>query len=598
MCGIAAIVGVRASGDIMRRMLERIRHRGPDATGVYADPGGEVMLGHNRLSIIDLSDAAGQPMSSADGRLHIVFNGEIYNYRELRAELAGHAFRTSSDTEVLLAAYERWGPACLDRLLGMFAFVVWDGRERRIFAARDRFGVKPLYYHRARGGGLLIASEIKGLWAAGVPADPEATSWAGYLAHGSHEQGSATFWHDVCALPAGHSMEWHEGKLRIHEWYDLANARTADIDARGGDVVREEYLDLLHESVRLRCRADVPVGVNLSGGVDSSVLLAVLAAIRNSSEGLVAFTFVSDDIRYDELPWVERMLAHQPARLVVAALRPEDVPGLAGEIQDAQDEPFGGMPTLAYAKLFGAVRAEGIKVVLDGQGMDEQWAGYDYYRTPDAPIGRLIQGVESSPVRPDCMVPEFLACAPSTVTAAPFRDPLRDMQYRDARFRKLPRALRFADRVSMHSSVELREPFLDHRLFELALRQPRERKLGPRDGKQMLRDIAAGLTPAGLAVAPKRALQTPQREWLRGPLRGWADAQIERALQAVGGGWLDAGRVRSAWGDFCRDGGDNTFYIWQWINIGLALGASRSGAPGSPARLAPADAIAVGHDTP
>jgi len=234
-----------------------------------------------------------------------------------------------------------------------------------------------------------------------------------------------------------------------------------------------------------------------------------------------------------------------------------------------EDEPFGGLPTLAYARVFERAREAGVIVLLDGQGMDEQWAGYDYYRTDGDGTVSLIQGTRQRSVRPECLTPGMLARAERPELPAPFPDRLRNLQYRDIRYTKIPRALRFNDRISMRSSTELREPFLDHRLVELALRQPAERKI--RDGQQkwMLRSLVGELLPKGVAEAPKRPLQTPQREWLRGPLREWATGQIERALES---GWLDADAVRREWRVYCAGEGDNSFFVWQWISLGLLDG--------------------------
>jgi asparagine synthase (glutamine-hydrolysing) len=205
-----------------------------------------------------------------------------------------------------------------------------------------------------------------------------------------------------------------------------------------------------------------------------------------------------------------------------------------------------------------------VVVLLDGQGMDEQWAGYDYYRTAVNGSAPLIQGIRQSPVRPECLVPGL--CPLAWQPPAPFPDRLRNLQYRDICFTKIPRALRFNDRISMRASTELREPFLDHRLVELALRQPAERKI--RDGQQkwMLRSLVTELLPKGVLEAPKRPLQTPQREWLRGPLRGWATERIGYALES---GWLDADAARREWQVYCAGEGDNSFFVWQWISLGL-----------------------------
>ncbi len=572
MCGIAGIFGPDWRRSQLEAMVASQRHRGPDAEGVYVDPTGTAGLGHNRLSIIDLSPAGQQPMSSYDGHCRIVFNGEIYNYLELRNEIGDYPYRSKTDTEVILAAYERWGQDCLDRLIGMFAFLIWDERNRCLFAARDRFGVKPLNYHQQPDGTLLLASEIKALRASGVPTRPDPVTWSTYLTYGALDHSERTFWEGVRALPPGHSLIWQDGQVSVSPWYDLAERVGSEFDGRPSQIVQEEYMALLKESVRLRFRSDVPVGINLSGGLDSSTLLGLVQAVQGAESDVKAFTFVTGAEQYDELPWVERMLAQTRHPSVTCRLEPGDVPDLAESVQGYQDEPFGGLPTLAYARLFERARAEGVIVLLDGQGMDEQWAGYDYYQAAmDGTAAGLVQGAKEKPVRPECLTPEFCALAETFELPLPFPDQLRNLQYRDARYTKIPRALRFNDRVSMRSSTELREPFLDHRLFELALRQPHERKIVNGTHKWLLRRMAQQLLPDGVVEAPKRPLQTPQREWLRDPLRQWAGDRIEESLSAYGKTWLDVNSVRAEWRNYCDAADDNSFYIWQWINLGLMV---------------------------
>lgn len=584
MCGILGMVGPVARGDdaanAMTRALARQHHRGPDGQGQWHEALGDdgaVRLGHNRLAIIDLSPGGRQPMTDVEGRYHLSLNGEIYNYRELRAELdGGYPFRTASDTEVLLAAWRRWGPACLERLIGMFAFLLWDRRTRTLHAVRDRFGVKPLYVHHHADGSASFASEIGTLHAMGIPREPAARAWARYLTHGTHDEGRATFWRGIERVPAGCRLRWRAGETAVYRWYDLESRVGDQVDDTPVERVRDTYAALLDDSVSLRFRADVPVGVNLSGGLDSSALLASVHAARGADSDVRAFTFVCGDERYDELPWVERMLAHTRHPLDVCQLRPDEVPDLAASVATHQDEPYGGLPTLAYAKLFEHARARGIRVLLDGQGMDEQWAGYDYHRDALAAADRrpeAIQGTRESPVRPSCLTPELRARAGSRATtpdgAATPDARLRDVLLRDLGQTKLPRALRFNDRVSMRASCELREPFLDHRLVELALRQPADRKIRDGEGKWLLRRLVTARLPTSTVEASKRALQTPQREWLRGPLAAWADATIEGAIRRWDGAWLDGNAVRDHWRRFRGGEGDNSFFVWQWIGLGL-----------------------------
>jgi asparagine synthase (glutamine-hydrolysing) len=523
------------------------------------------------LSIVDLRAVSNQPFQSLDGRYTLVFNGEIYNYQELRRELEGsYRFRTRSDTEVLLAAYIRWGRSALERLQGMFAFAVWDEKEHSLFAARDRFGVKPFFYSEY-GGAFSFASEIKALWMAGVPRAPNERTWAAYLSRGMYRSNGEVFWRDVLELPSGCLLRVRDGRVSTERWYSL-DERVQGLIESVRDLSDDDVLDqaesLLLESVRLRLHADVPVSVNLSGGLDSSLLLAL--TLRHGAEGVTAYSFYTGDPRYDELPWIEKMLEGTGVPLMGVRLGAEEVPTLAREVALKQDEPFGGIPTLAYAKLFQAARAAGRLVLLDGQGLDEAWAGYDYYQTPsNAPV---VQGVRSSAVRPQCASPRLLAHASELSVPTPFDDALRNVQWRDLMVTKLPRALRFNDRVSMAASTELREPFLHHELVELGVAARADHKIRDGVSKWTPRTVARRLLPKEVALSPKRPVQTPQREWLRGELRDWASDMVNLLFQSSVAGWFDETKTREELQLYFDQGGDNSFYIWQWINTALLFG--------------------------
>lgn len=579
MCGISGIFGNSASRARIEAMIATQQHRGPDAEGAFVSESGIAAFGHNRLSIIDTSSAGIQPMTSPQGRYHIVFNGEIYNYRELKAELSTYPYHSETDTEVILAAYIRWGSACLSRFRGMFALMIWDEQEQTLFAARDRFGVKPLYYSVLPDGTLLAASEIKALHAGGVKRDPDVGVWASYLAHGTYSVNQRTFWSRITALPEGHSLTWNHADFRIEEWYSLAKRVGLDYDTRSIDEVAEEYMSLLTESVKLRFRSDVPVGINLSGGLDSSLLLGRVQRVQGAQSDVSAYTFITGDPGYDELEWVRAMLMQTQHPSRVALLQAAEVPALAESVQACQDEPFGGLPTLAYAKLFELARLCGTTVLLDGQGLDEQWAGYDYYANQDAAKSpSLVQGSKSSPVKPACLSPEFLGMAEQQIFEQPFPDNLRNTQYRDICYTKIPRALRFNDRASMRSSIELREPFLDHLPVELALRQPAEYKIKDGVHKYLPRRIATSLLPTSVVTAPKRPVQTPQREWLRGPLHSWASDCISDILVGPTAAWFDRDALAQQWQQFLAGHEDNSFFVWQWISVALML-RSESMAP-------------------
>lgn len=561
MCGIVGIIGSVPNGNqSLDTMLYAQRHRGPDATHKWISE--NVFLGHNRLSIIDLSSVADQPMISSDGRFVVVFNGEIYNYLELKEQLIDYPFKTSSDTEVLLALFQDRGKEMLNDLNGMFSFAIWDTKEQKMFAARDRFGVKPFYYSLLDNN-LFFASEIKTLFAAGVEKVKNRKVWANYLSFGTYGLPNETFWDTVYQLPGGHYFEYDlnsQKKVEPVKWYDFVkNIRNTPQFAE--EDLKAKYLELLKDSIRLRFRADVPVGFNISGGLDSSALLALVNQEFPNNKTIEAFTFYTNDERYDELHWVELMLEKTKIPLNKCLLEAEAVPELITEIATLQEEPFGGFPTLAYNQIFATARAKGIIVLLDGQGMDEAWAGYDYYQTNS---GFTIQGTRTSPVRPEVLTDEFKKFANKESYEKPFDNELQNLQYRDLFYTKIPRALRFNDRISMLHGTELREPFLDYRLVELAFAQSSNMKIKNGQGKWMLREIVKDLLGSEVALAPKRPLQTPQREWLANELNTYIDEKITEFSNC---NFVQKEKVLALWNAYKKGDQDNSFYLWQWINL-------------------------------
>lgn len=566
MCGISGIIGKDWRRDQLERMVKIQHHRGPNAQAYYWSDDNMTGLGHNRLSIIDLHEEANQPFVSADGRFTLVFNGEIYNYPELRAELEfTYSFRTASDTEVLLCAYQQWGRACLDRFIGMFAFAIWDDRDKKLFAARDRFGVKPFNYG-IYNSNLYFASEIKALWEAGFSRTPDESVWAGYLVYGTYGMPEQTFWEGIRQLPAGHLLEWDAGQITTVRWYDFVDRVKAMPDLSKEEAI-EQWTVIALESIRLRFRSDVPVGFNLSGGLDSSLLLALVHHLHPKDD-IEAFTFYTQDERYNELPWVEEMIQLTRFSLNKVLLLSESVPDLAEKVSWFEDEPFGGIPTLAYSKIFQRAREKGVIVLLDGQGMDEAWAGYDYYLKN---TGALVQGSNSSPVRPECLTPAFRRLAQKPEFPRPFDNDLQNLQYRDLFYTKIPRALRFNDRISMMHSTELREPFLDHRLVELAFSLPEALKIQNGQQKWLARQIADTFLPDKVTRAPKRSLQTPQREWLQADLKLFVEHQLEVYFITFGEKWLLRDQVFKALEEFSKQKSDNSFFIWQWISLSGAI---------------------------
>lgn len=559
MCGIAGIIGSgNNNSQFIDDMLHEQQHRGPDATHKWI--GDNVVLGHNRLSIIDLSSEADQPMISNDGRYVIVFNGEIYNYLELKENLGNYNFKTSSDTEVILALFHEKGIDMLNDLNGMFSFVIWDTKEQKAFIARDRFGVKPFYYSFQKGN-LYFASEIKTLFSAGIKKQKNNKVWANYFCYGTYGLPNETFWEKVHQLPGGYYalFKVNDKTLLPVKWYDFVG-NIKNTHQLSEAELKIQYFELLKDSIRLRFRADVSVGFNISGGLDSSALLALVNQQFPSNSSIEAFTFYCNDERYDELTWVEMMLEKTDNPLNKCLLKVEEVPTLIDVISRFQDEPYGGFPTIAYQQIFKKAREKGILVLLDGQGMDEAWAGYDYYQTK---TGFTVQGTKSSPVRPEVLTEEFKKYAEKETYDALFDNDLQNLQYRDLFYTKIPRALRFNDRISMMHSTELREPFLDYRLVELAFAQTASVKIKDGVSKLMLREIVKDLLGTAVALAPKRPLQTPQREWMSNELKDYIERQV---AQFSSYDFVNKNEVESLWKQYLDGNQENSFYLWQWIN--------------------------------
>jgi asparagine synthase (glutamine-hydrolysing) len=633
MCGIAGIIG-DYNATQLDAMLDSQHHRGPDATGKYFDDG-FAAFGHNRLAIIDLSVQSNQPFIDVSGRYMIVFNGEIYNYIEIKADLQNqYVFKTESDTEVLLAAFIIYGKSCLEKFNGMFAFAIWDNQEKKLFAARDRFGVKPFYYSLFQNT-FYFSSEIKAIQAAGIPKKPNEKVWASYFAYGSYGMLDETFWQGIIQLPGGHFLEFDgcqlelledqsylkavrqaqcdkvktecqtepvevfsdTKKLTIQKWYYFEEEVAKQPKDLTFEQAKEHYVALLKDSIHLRFRADVPVGFNVSGGLDSSVLLALVNLQENSKDkfncktglrpldklgagsaktdsvleeqgAINAYTFYTNNHDYDELPWVEKMLSKTHNPLTKVLLQACEVPDLAHKIAWQQDEPFGGIPTLAYSKIFEQARKDKVLVLLDGQGMDEQWAGYDYYTQQNE---ATIQGVQDSPYKIPMLSDSFLAKAEKPVYPAPFDDEVLNKQYRDLFYTKIPRALRFNDRISMTFSTELREPFLDYRLVEFAFSLPLDFKIKKGQTKFMLREIASEYLAEDLVFAPKRPLQTPQREWLAEDLKEWVSHCFGGIKNSSCLHWFNNEELQKELNLYFDGNQQSSFHIWQVVGFCLTL---------------------------
>ena len=572
MCGIIGLFNYLGS-DIdqnMKKALLTQKHRGPNFQDYKVLKSGSA-IGHNRLSIVDISIESNQPMYSNSGRFALVFNGEIYNYIELRQELrSDYSFKTNGDTEVILAAWEKWGPLSLERFNGMFSFIIIDMQSFSVYLCRDRFGVKPMFYHQDSNGTIYIASEIKTLWSMGVPKSINQSVLGDYFKTGSYGMPEESFWSGVQQLPGGHVASFKINNrlgsiIKVERWYNFVN-RVENIAKPQLDTeIEDQYLELLLDAVKLRFRSDVPVGFNISGGLDSSALLALVHELYPKNQDIQAFTFYNDDSRYDELPWVEKMIKRTSKPLNKVLLDVKKIPSLIQKVSNYQDEPFGGFPTLAYSNIFKLARSKGIFVLLDGQGVDETLAGYDYYLSESQ---NLVQGVKTPPTRFSCINGDLKSKTRDLKYPTPFGNALQNKQYRDLFYTKIPRALRFNDRVSMMHSTELREPFLDYRLVEFGFSLNQKHKINCDQGKWLLRQLMNKKLGNDIALAPKRPLQTPQREWLANDLIDYMEEQVYQFKKQP---FSIPKEVDKVWQEYKSGNNDNSFYLWQWININNLL---------------------------
>lgn len=559
MCGICGVVsmGHPPELDTARAMLERLRHRGPDGEGEFATEG--VALCHARLAIIDLSDGGRQPFASEDGSLQLLHNGEIFNYIELRRELEarGRRFRSQTDTEVVLAAYEQWGERCVERFNGMWAFALWDDRRRTLFCSRDRFGIKPFAY-RWDGRRLAFASEPSALLAdPRLRVAPNLSAVRDFIEQGYTDHRDETFFAGVSQLRPGHNMTLDESGLHIRRWWELEPGEPPT-DPTG--AFRELFVD----SVRLRLRSDVSLGTALSGGLDSSAVAVTIdhllrtevESARPVGERQQTFTAYFDDPGHDERPYADavarRILSH-PHQLTFSD---EDLVRLLPEVVTAQGEPFGSTSIVAQWFVMRAAAAAGLKVMLDGQGGDETLAGYPTttlaYRLADLAGGgdlrTLVREVRAAGVgaraTAQALLTPFLPARARWLLRARrgrsdllvhpglrgrtempppptgrFPDRLRSQYHVVLTQLGLPELLRYEDRNTMAHSLEGRVPFLDHRLVELLYGLPATELYDRGSTKRILRRALSDLLPPEVRDRrDKLGFVTPEQRFMRGAL--------------------------------------------------------------------------------
>ena len=609
MCGIAGYVGWHRDADAsaaeLRAMVDVIRHRGPDEAGYFVAPG--VALGMRRLSIIDLAGGS-QPVPNEDGTIQVVFNGEIYNYRELQKQLAGrHDFRSSSDTEVLVHLYEEHGQRLVQSLRGMFAFALWDSRQQRLLIARDRLGIKPLYYWETSEG-VAFASELKSLRALeSFPGDIDLRALGNYLALGYVPDPECIF-RGVKKLEPGHVLTWErEHGVRIERYWSPVVPENSTI---GEQEAVEELRRLLTESVRYRLIADVPLGAFLSGGVDSSAVVAEMA--RQLDRPVKTFSVGFEEPGFNEAPHaaeVARAIGTDHTELVV---RP-DVDAIVEQVIDAFDEPFAdssAIPTL----LVSALARKHVKVVLSGDGGDELFGGYTRYadfqqrsvalpapvrhwigtvakRLPHSTRGRnrLLELSRSARGRYAGMVAHALpleegGIAKAAVTRASAElDDLLAPWFQQARGRDLATQVMFVDtvsylpgdiltkvdRMSMAVSLEARVPLLDHHMVEFAFSLPSRLKLRNSEGKWILRKAIEGLVPESVLSKPKHGFSVPLKLWFRNELRHRLEDLLDRDAPIFE--YVEHGAVRRVIEEHLTGRRSRTSLLWRLLVLNLWL---------------------------
>jgi asparagine synthase (glutamine-hydrolysing) len=626
MCGINGIaLSSRARSPINERVLKQMRdvltHRGPDDYGIFID--GNIGLGHRRLSIVDVA-AGHQPMTNEDGSLQIVYNGEIYNHADYRAELEarGHVYRTHCDTETILHLYEENGPRVVESLRGMFAFAIWDKNKRQLFLARDRLGIKPLYYVHTDDGSLYFASEIKSLLAAqavtpqiNYPALPD------YLANHA-TSGEETLFSGVKRLLPGHTMLWRDGQVRIEKYWDMNLAEEVEEAGRhrSDEDYIEEWIELFRTSVRLRLMADVPLGMFLSGGIDSSAIAAVMSEMV--SEPIKTFSVAFDDRDANELEFARLVARTYKTDHHEVIVSPEDFFAALPKLVWHEDEPV-AFPASVPLYFVSRLAQRHVKVVLTGEGSDELLGGYErYYKTVynlrigaryrqlttaamrDA-VRRFIESrnpgstfrrkltrtflclpldiesiyfdnfsVFSRAMQQDLLTPqtkERTGGIDPYATAIKYIGPtgngssLNRWLYADIKT-YLHELLMKQDQMSMAASIESRVPFLDHRLVEFSMSLPERMKLHGLTTKYILRRAMQGILPDQILKRPKMGFPVPLASWFRGRFRSVIDEYV-LSDRTLGRDIFDAAFVRRMVERHQSGAENHSERLWTFVNF-------------------------------
>jgi asparagine synthase (glutamine-hydrolysing) len=562
MCGIAGMVsksGVPGLLPQLKKATGTLLHRGPEEEGFWANEQRTVAFGHRRLCIIDLSKKAAQPMHYA-GRYTIIYNGEIYNYCEIKNELEskGHSFQSHSDTEIILASYAEWGAACLQRFDGAFAFAIWDGKEQILFAARDRFGEKPFFFFYDNEQ-LLFTSEIKALWEMGIEKEVNKSMLYNFLTLGytaNPSDAGETFYNNVHKLPAAHYLTYslQTNSLQINPYWQVyveVNNTLSESDAI------EKFNALFADSVQKRLRSDVAIGTSLSGGLDSSSIVAFCAGETAAQYTHTCFTASFSGFEKDETAYASAVAKKFGLQHHLTTIAENEVACLMGKVAACQDEPFSSASVLAQYKVFEAAKAEGITVLLDGQGADEVLGGYhkyykwwwqELYRTKRLSSSGELHAAQALGIKESfglknklaALLPDFSASILQTQKSKkafnhphlnrdfafsnkqnlyytlPTSPDLNGVLYYNTFVNGLEELLRLADRNSMAHSVEVRLPFLQHELVAFLFTLPPHFKIHQGWTKWLLRRAVGNKLPEEIVWRKdKVGYEPPQKQWMK-----------------------------------------------------------------------------------
>lgn len=557
MCGIAGIFTKTQSDliDSLRQMTDVLKHRGPDGEGIWHNSKDGIWLGHRRLSILDLSENGKQPMSYLADRYFITFNGEIYNYIELKKSLVdlGYLFHSETDTEVLLALYDYKGKKCIDYLDGMFAFAIWDALNKTLFCARDRFGEKPFYYFFDKDRGFFFASEMKALWAVGIEKKIDPSMLMNFVTTNSvtneHNQES-TFFKNVFQLDSSHYLTISIDNFQPikEKYYSLDHVEVKKEIEK--EKAKEEFSFLLEQSVKLRLRSDVSVGSSLSGGIDSSSIVMLIDKIKGGLNVQKTFSARFKDFNRDE-GYYMKLVTDKCKTVVPYEVWPgkEEMEEVIDKILYHQEEPFGSASIFAQWKVMELAKKSGVTVLLDGQGADEQLAGYLYYY--DQYLSQLYQNNYNLFLnevnayeklrglqhylhsRSQSMKMKF-----GRIKRGLFKNSINisnkylfNCLKHDMTVSGLKELLRYADRNSMAHSVEVRLPFLSHKLVEFVFSLPDTFKLKEGWTKMILRETMGNILPAEITWrVDKVAYETPQETWLNNIKDSRGSSKIKQYL--------------------------------------------------------------------